>query len=57
MTKTVSVAWELAEIQAAVEAARILVDGLRHQQFATEHDEQAASGAASATLSLVVLRL
>lgn len=55
--KTLSLAWELIELQAAVEAARILIDGIRHQQFGNDHDMKAAPHAASAVLALVGLRL
>jgi hypothetical protein len=52
-----SLGWELMSIQAAVDGARILVDGIATHQFGSEHDEKAAPHAAAATLSLVSLRL
>lgn len=55
--KTLSLGWELMEIQSAVEGARILIDGIRQQQFGSEHDEKVAPHAASAALTLVSLRL
>ena len=44
-------------LEHAIDGARILVDGTNHQQFGNAEDEKAASLAASATLSLVSLRL
>lgn len=55
--KMVSLGWELMSIQAAVDGARILVDGIANHQFGSEHDEKAAPHAAAATLALVSLRV
>ena len=55
--KTLSLGWELMALQAAVDGARILVEGVATHQLASEHDERAAPHAASAMLSLVSLRL
>ena len=55
--KTVALGWELMEIQQAVDAARILIDGIQYDQLGNDHDVKAAPGAASATLALVGLRL
>jgi hypothetical protein len=55
--KTLSLGWELMSLQAAIDGARILVDGIANHQLGSEHDERAAPHAASAMLSLVSLRL
>lgn len=55
--KTLSLGWELMSIQAAVDGARILIDGIANHQLGSEHDEKAAPHAAAAMLSLVSLRL
>ena len=55
--KIVALGWELMAIEHTINGARVLIDGVNHQQFGNTEDEQAASLAASATLSLVSLRL
>lgn len=57
MTRRIALGWELMSIQAAIDGARILVDGIANSQFSSEHDDKAAPQAASAMLSLVSLRL
>ena len=56
-SKTVRLGWELMEIEQAVVGVRILLDNFRHQQFGNDFDGNAAPHAASAMLSMVVLRL
>lgn len=55
--RMICLGWELMTIQAAVDGARILVEGIANHQLGNEHDEKAAPHAAVAMLSIVSLRL
>ena len=51
-SERISLAWELAELAAAMDAAQLLVDAHRHGQLAEAEEERVAPRAASAVLSL-----
>jgi hypothetical protein len=55
--RSLSLVWELEELEQAVDAARVLCDASSQDQYATEHDARIAPRVTSAVLTLVGQRL
>ena len=55
--RSISLVWELEELEQAVDAARVLCDASSQDQYATEHDARVAPRVTSAVLTLVGQRL
>ena len=57
MPRKVSVLWELDEVRAAIDAARLLADQLRHEGFPDDDAAKLAPRAIAAVLNLASARL
>ncbi|MGE5785853.1 MAG: hypothetical protein ACM3ZE_14745, partial [Myxococcales bacterium] len=55
--RSISLVWELEELEQAVDAARVLCDASSQNQYATEYDARIAPRVTSAVLTLVGQRL
>lgn len=55
--RRISLAWELEELEQALEAARMLCDASSQEQHGTEHDARIAPRVTSAVLTLIGQRL
>ncbi len=55
--RRISLAWELEELEQALEAARMLCDASSQEQYGTEHDARIAPRVTSAVLTLIGQRL